>query len=270
VKEATQMSKTTSDVVNDRENLSMKDKVQLMIREQAVARAEESGNTKELKVAKQRLKDFQCGLHKMSISSITNMFSKQLDLENALEKTKSKSSFLQGAMRAAHDVAVAGTVPDKSKYSYLLNSPKPKQGGWSKVGGATRKLHIRKKSFGELPLPGLGAAAAQGAVAKSIAANGSVRQLQGQVQTLEQSLREMQQARDGDRQRAGNAEKALEEMKLEMRRKEQMMQMHMEKQLTMWSQDQEDARLRVARTETTLASLMATVQQMQQVTPPDK
>jgi hypothetical protein len=56
--------------------------VQLMIREQGVARAEESGNTKELKatehatvvcshewscaqVAKQRLRDFQCGLHKM-------------------------------------------------------------------------------------------------------------------------------------------------------------------------------------------------------------
>jgi hypothetical protein len=34
---------------------------------------------------------------------------------------------------------------------------------------------------------------------------------------VQKSLREMHQARDGDRQRAGNAEKALEEMKLEMR-----------------------------------------------------
>ena len=52
VEEATGQIKEVSggDVVNNRENLSMKDKIQLMIREQAVAEAEASGNKEALKV----------------------------------------------------------------------------------------------------------------------------------------------------------------------------------------------------------------------------
>ena len=47
--ESSQASMST-DVADNRENLSLKDKVQLMIREQAVDQAEASGNEAELKV----------------------------------------------------------------------------------------------------------------------------------------------------------------------------------------------------------------------------
>ena len=52
VEEATGQIKEVGggDVANNRENLSMKDKIQLMIREQAVAKAEASGNKEALKV----------------------------------------------------------------------------------------------------------------------------------------------------------------------------------------------------------------------------
>ena len=70
------------------------------------------------------------------------------------------------------------------------------------------------------------------------------------------SLKQIESARDVADERARNAEKTMEKMRLEMRRKEQMMQMHMEKEFTAWQE-------RAARTESTLRNLTQTVQQLQ-------
>ena len=211
-----------------KESLSLKDKVQLMMRETAVEKAETSGDKEGLKKAKQRLIDFKNGVSKPNILDIVKASNAARREEEACRRKSDPFS------KAAQQV---------SKESHLKRTKsllKGKQGffmGTSKVPSAPASPSLKPQQFEQLEI---------------------------QVSNLNTQLEQMKVAKATAETRVvqmyTHTEKALSNMQAEMGRKQeesQTQQLSVEVELAKMRQDK-------VRTESTLKGLMSVVHRLQQ------